>query len=110
MWTLAGRALAQARGQRRVELDRDHLARARGQGQGERARARADLEERLVRARIHHAQQALDGGGTEEVLSQAAGHGAEIMGRRAGNRPVRPAASPRPWVMVLAAGPRCRHA
>ena len=58
-----------------------------GQGQGERARPRTDLEEHVVRLRSDHAQEALDGSGTEEVLSEAAGHGAEIMGRRDGIRP-----------------------
>jgi hypothetical protein len=88
--------LAQASGQRRVELDRDDLLGAGGQGQGERTRPRSDLEEHVVRLRSDHAQESLDGCGPEEVLSEAAGHGARrLWGGPTGiRRP--PAAGPWP--------------
>ena len=71
----------------RVELDGDDLPGVAGQGKRQRTRPRADLEERLLRSGIDHAQETLDGCGAEEVLAQAARHGARrLWGVPARNR------------------------
>src|SRR5207237_10936148 len=82
-----GRTLAEAGGERSVELYRDDLAGAGGQGKSERPRPRPDLEEHVSLARIDHAKQALDGRGAEEMLAQAAGHAWRLCGVRAGKPP-----------------------
>ena len=70
--------LAQALGEPRVELDRDHPRRLPGERERQGALARADLEEHVGGTGRDHAQQLLDRGRAQEVLSEPAGHARSV--------------------------------
>jgi len=61
-------------GQSRVQLHRHHAPGALGERQRERAATGADLEERLVGARVDELQQTLHRRRPEEVLAEAPSH------------------------------------